>query len=584
MNYRTTHAFNSLRDIVDNISYRTKYAADGYDSSMPDDPAGDGFREPVTGSQFTEYSDDYSNTNPFTPNVDENDEPSLTEENQQENSNSDFDIYVSGDGPDGQDTCKTTKDDPGTSMPAEAGEEKYSAYLNYSMEENIDGFNKCAGLWLTMYQNDLEKAAGYAVINASEMPFTKQAYDNNLPDEVVAEVAALESLPLTTREKLASMSNYELANLMEAAGAIIENDNFVKSASAYATSGINVGDYAALHSLDPYSLVKIAEDAEEAADEIVEDTEDTAEPDEEELDALEALDPEDVELLDSLEPEELSEIVESAADESDDLATESGVEDPEDYADADDIDVAEDEGDIDPEVLDEAEAVDSLPEETVDKLASLSPQALRVYMQKLAEDIEALEQMPDDEGGEELTEEDLDSEVSPEMEADAVDDLAGAATEEDLDSEVSPEMEEDAIQDLLEDLPPDVADALVDMSPEELQEVIDEAESFDGDGGEDLVDEEEAPELLSQMADETGGDEETALNDLSSAMTEEDVTPEELADMGKEGSWHFQRELVKLAAAVKAYRDAGLYRYRRPRTTKEAYARAQMHSFLNEIR
>ena len=178
MNYRTTHAFNSLRDIVNAVQYRTKYASDGMNSSMPDDPAGDGFREPVTGPQFTEYTDDYSNTNPFTPNVGEGGEPSLTAENQQENSGSDFDIYVSGDGPDGQDECKTTKDDPGTSMPAEAGEEKYSAYMRYSMEENINGFNKCAGLWLSMYNADLQKQAGYQVLDASEYPFTKQAMDN----------------------------------------------------------------------------------------------------------------------------------------------------------------------------------------------------------------------------------------------------------------------------------------------------------------------------------------------------------------------------------------------------------------------
>ena len=577
MNYRTTHAFNSLRDIVDNIAYRTKYASDGYDSGMPDDPTGDGFREPVTGSQFTEYSDDYSNTNPFTPNVGEGGEPSLTVENQQENSNSDFDIYVSGDGPDGQDECKTTKDDPGTNMPAEAGEEKYSAYLNYSMEENIDGFNKCAGLWLTMYQDNLEKQAGYMVMNASEFPFTKQAYDNNLPEEVVAEVAALESLPLNLREKLASLSNYELANVMEQAKAILDNEENVKVASANVTGGLSVDDYTSLHNMDVQSLIKMAEDAGEAADEIAAATEEETAPDEEELEALEELSPEDIELLDSLEPEELEALVEDAADASDDLAADAGVEDPEDAAALEELadeegddEAAEEDSEVDPEIMDEAAAVESLPEETVDKLASLSPHALRMYMQKLAEDIEALEQMPDDAPVDDIPAEDVPSE----------EELGGG--------EEAGDEEEAIIEELLDELPPDVADALVEMSPEELQEVIDAAEDMgpeEGAEGEgDLVDEEEAPELLSQMADETGGDEETALNDLSSAMTEEDVTPEELAEMGKEGSWHFQRELVKLAAAVKAYRDAGLYRYTRPRTTKEAYARAQMHSFLNEIR
>ena len=560
MNYRTTHAFNSLRDIVDNISYRTKYAADGYDSSMPDDPSGDGFRDPVTGSQFTEYTDDYSNTNPFTPDID-GPEPSLSAENQQENSGSDFDIYVSGEGPDGQDGCKTTKDDPGTSMPAEAGEEKYSAYLNYSMEENIDGFNKCAGLWLSMYQNDLEKTAGYAVMNASEFPFTKQAFDNNLPGEIVAEIAALESLPYATREKLASMSNGELAALMDEANANYIDASFCKQAEDEAIGDMSVDDAEAMGSMDEDELADLADEADADVEDVAEAADGgDIELDDEDLEALESLDDEDIELLDSLEPEELEDLIDEAAEDSDDLA----------------------EGNIDDEGDLEAIADD------MEKESSLSPLAMQMYMQKLAEDLEAMgdeEVSPEMEADAEAA---LDSEVSPEAEEEANDILdntevspeAAADAEDDLDSEVSPEMEADAVQDLLEDLPPDVADALVDMDPDELQDVIDEAEG----GGGDLVDEDEAPELLSQMADETGGDEETALNDLSSAMTEEDVSPEELADMGKEGSWHFQRELVKLAAAVKAYRDAGLYRYTRPRTTKEAYARAQMHSFLNEIR
>ena len=564
MNYRTTHAFNSLRDIVNAVSYRTKYASDGMDSSMPDDPSGDGFREPVTGSQFTEYTDDYSNTNPFTPNVGEGDEPSLTAENQQENSNSDFDIYVSGDGPNGQDGVKSTKDDPGTSMPAEAGEEKYSAYLNYSMEENIDGFNKCAGLWLTMYHNDLEKAAGYEVMNMAEFPFTKQAMDENLPDEVVAEVAALESLPYQTREKLASMSNYELANLMDECLENMDAASSIKQASLDAMGRVPFNSISTLNNLDPYSLIKVAEDLEGEAEEAAEDVAAEDEPTVEESEALEELDPEDVEILESLEPEELEELVNDAIDSSDDAAIDSGAVDPEALGEepAEEATVEEE---IDPEVAEEAAAVDSLPEETVDKLASLSPQALQYYMQKLAEDIEAIADLPDDPDEQEAV-------LDAAQDMQDADDMA-AADEEDL-------------QGVLDELPPDVADALVDMSPEELQEVIDEAEAIEAgdEGSGDLVDEDEAPELLSQMADETGGDEETALNDLSSAMTEEDVSPEELADMGKEGSWHFQRELVKLAAAVKAYRDAGLYQYRRPRTTKEAYARAQMHNFLNEIR
>ena len=553
MNYRTTHAFNSLRDIVNAVQYRTKYASDGMNSSMPDDPAGDGFREPVTGPQFTEYTDDYSNTNPFTPNVGEGGEPSLTAENQQENSGSDFDIYVSGDGPDGQDECKTTKDDPGTSMPAEAGEEKYSAYMRYSMEENIDGFNKCAGLWLSMYNADLQKQAGYAVLDASEYPFTKQAMDNHLPQEVVDELAGLETLPLQMREKLANLTDYELAALIDECDNALKNQNFVKQAEAQVLANLTVDDYNRLAGLDTNSLVKLAEDAEEAADDVAAAEMAEEEPSAEEADALEALSPEDVEILQSLEPEELEELIADAAEGSDDAAAEAQ---------------AEDAMEANPEIAEEASAIESLPEETVDKLASLSPAMLRRYMQKLAEDAEAIAAMPEDSEG---------------------NIVEGAPEEEDA----GPSPEEEELQAILDELPPDVAEQLVEMSPEELQEVIDEAEDVeagaeaegDAEGGdEDVVPEGEAPQLLEQMAGQNGSSEGEALNDLSSAMTEENVTPEELAEMGKQGSWQFQRELVKLAAAVKAYRDAGLYQYRRPRNTKEARARAQMHNFLNEIR
>ena len=547
MNYRTTHAFNSLRDIVNAVQYRTKYASDGMNSSMPDDPSGDGFREPKTGPQFTEYTDDYSNTNPFTPNVGEGGEPSLTAENQQENSGSDFDIYVSGDGPDGQDECKTTKDDPGTSMPAEAGEEKYSAYMRYSMEENIDGFNKCAGLWLSMYNADLQKQAGYQVLDASEYPFTKQAMDNHLPQEVVDELAGLETLPLQMREKLANLTNYELAQLIDECDNALEQQNFVKQAEANVLNSLTVDEYNKLAGLDTASLVKLAEDAAEAADALAEAEAADEEPSVEEAEALEALSPEDVEILQNLEPEELEELIQEAAEGSDNAAAEG------DAADA---------VEANPEIAEEAEAIDSLPEETVDKLASLSPAVLRAYMQKLAEDAEAIAAMPDDVA-------------------------AAAPAPEDAGAEEAASPEEEELQAILDELPPDVAEELVNMSPEELQEVIEEAQDVEGgsaEGGEDVVPEGEAPQLLEQMAGQNGSSEGEALNDLSSAMTEENVTPEELAEMGKQGSWQFQRELVKLAAAVKAYRDAGLYQYRRPRTTKEARARQQMHTFLNEIR
>ena len=439
MNYRTTHAFNSLRDIVNAVSYRTKYASDGMNSSMPDDPSGDGFRDPVTGPQFTEYTDDYSNTNPFTPNVGEGDEPSLTAENQQENSNSDFDIYVSGDGPDGQDTCKTTKDDPGTSMPAEAGEEKYSAYLNYSMEENIDGFNKCASLWLGMYRDDMEKAAGYEVLDASEYPFTKQAMDANMPAEIVGELAGLETTPLQVREKLASMSNYELANLIQACDEALARKNFVKQAESNVLSGLTVNDYNTLNSIDVNSLVKLAEDAEEAADAAAVEEVADSEPTVEESEALQELDPEDIEILQSLEPEELEELIEEAAEEADAEAEEGD---------------AEEALEENPEIAEEAAAIDSLPEETVDKLASLSPDMLRHYMQKLAEDVEAIADLPDD----------------PE-EQEAV--LADAAADDAAEAQEDADTEE--LQALLEELPPDVAEELVEMSPEELQEVIEAA-------------------------------------------------------------------------------------------------------------
>ena len=121
-----------------------KSAADGADTSMPEDPSGDGTLDPQTGSQYSQYSKDIKNIDTVPPNAEDQPRASMSEDHEQENSFSSYTLSTAGSPEQSAKGEYTDRaDDPGTSMPAEAGQEKYSAF-NCTLEENIDVFEKCA--------------------------------------------------------------------------------------------------------------------------------------------------------------------------------------------------------------------------------------------------------------------------------------------------------------------------------------------------------------------------------------------------------------------------------------------------------
>lgn len=207
---------------------RIKAAADGAETSMPDDPSGDGTTDPKTGPQFTQYSKDKAQIETVPPDADEQPSSSMSEDHEQDNSFSSYTLSTAGSeaqSAKGEYTDRPT--DPGTSMPAEAGQEKYSA-LNCTLEQNIDIFSKCAHALLTgaMQYDARVKQAAAAVQQYSQYPlgyFTKMAEDMGASPEEANEIAAIEAIVEEQPElldELASMSPEELDELQAIAEAI----------------------------------------------------------------------------------------------------------------------------------------------------------------------------------------------------------------------------------------------------------------------------------------------------------------------------------------------------------------------------
>lgn len=191
---------------------RIKAAADGAETSMPDDPSGDGTTEPKTGPQFTQYSRDKDQIETVPPDADKQPSSSMSEDHEQDNSFSSYTLSTAGSeaqSAKGEYTDRPT--DPGTSMPAEAGQEKYSA-ANCSLEENIDVFNKCAAALIKAGQayNMAVKQASADVARVRQYPvgtFTKMAAEEGSSPEEINEVAALESLLQDNPELLAELAD-----------------------------------------------------------------------------------------------------------------------------------------------------------------------------------------------------------------------------------------------------------------------------------------------------------------------------------------------------------------------------------------
>lgn len=206
---------------------RIKAAADGAETSMPDDPSGDGTLDPQTGSQYAQYSKDINNIETVPPNAEDQPRASMSEDHEQDNSFSSYTLSTAG-SPEqsakGEYTDRPT--DPGTSMPAEAGQEKYSSAINCSLEENIDVFEKCAQalIYTSQVYNNTVKQAAAAVNNISRFPvgtLTKMAMDEGASPEEVDEIAALEALVQEHPELLAALNEASSEDL-GAAGAIAD--------------------------------------------------------------------------------------------------------------------------------------------------------------------------------------------------------------------------------------------------------------------------------------------------------------------------------------------------------------------------
>lgn len=190
-----------------------KQAADGAETSMPDDPSGDGTTDPRTGSQYEQYSKDISNIETVPPNAEDQPRASMSEDHEQDNSFSSFTLSTAGsEAQSAKGEYKDRPDDPGTSMPAEAGQEKYSSANDCTLEENIEVFNKCAAALMIAGQqyNEAVKQASLMANAVSRYPvgaLTKKAMDEGASPAEVDEVAALEALLQENPELIASLES-----------------------------------------------------------------------------------------------------------------------------------------------------------------------------------------------------------------------------------------------------------------------------------------------------------------------------------------------------------------------------------------
>ena len=190
-----------------------KQAADGAETSMPDDPSGDGTTDPRTGSQYEQYSKDINNIETVPPNAEDQPRASMSEDHEQENSFSTFTLSTAGsEAQSAKGEYKDRPDDPGTTMPAEAGQEKYSSAKDCTLEENIEVFNKCAEALIIAGQqyNEAVKQASLAANAISRFPvgaLTKKAMDEGASPSEVDEVAALEALLQENPELIASLES-----------------------------------------------------------------------------------------------------------------------------------------------------------------------------------------------------------------------------------------------------------------------------------------------------------------------------------------------------------------------------------------
>lgn len=538
-----------LDDLVARL-VTVKKAADGFNSSMPDDPTGDGTTDYDTGAQYDQYAKDLAAIETVPPNADSAPVHSMTEDQEQENSLTSYTLSEAGSEEQSSDgEYEDRPEDPGTSMPAEAGQEKFSSARNCSLEQNIAIFRKCAeSIWQTKqaYAANYDKAikeAAYIVSRFETIPvgsFTKQALDEGCSPEECNDVAAVEALAdedPELLEALAEASPEELAELAEVAEQIEASEGGDADTAALAEDVADTEEKMA-----SYAFTKRALDEGASPEEATE------------VAAVETLAQEDPELLEALAeatPEELAELAEVAEQIE---ATEGG-----------DAPVEEE---ISPAEAEELEKQSFFSQGPTNQqlLASLSDGQLKTAAANIDKAMQAVQNnaVSDAELNQILAEDE------------PMRKQAGPSSEQLYTMALQKKAEEEA--EVFESLPPEYQEALANASDEELEDLITLGEAAQND-----------PAVLEQVLSGEGGDEEPtsdeALNELASAMEEEGITPERLEEASKQASCNPEQRRIacNIAQKVAAFIRSGKHTHGPATTEKAARARYLSHQYLNEI-
>ena len=545
-----SNRFN-LAPLMQKLAY-IKQASDGFNSSMPDDPTGDGTTDCKTGPQYAQYAKDLAaiETNP--PNADTAPAHSMTEDKEQENSWSSYTLSSAGsEEQSAKGEYEDRPEDPGTSMPAAAGQEKFSAARNCSLEQNIEVFSKCAqALWQTTqaYNTQIDqqiKEAAAVVREFSAYPIgtlTKMAADEGASPEEVNEVAATEALAQEDPQLLEALSEASPEELAELA-AVAEQIEAAEGGDAVAELADTEEKMAS------YAFTKAALDAGASPDEATD------------VAAVETLAQEDPQLLEALSeasPEELAQLAQVAEQIE---AAEGG---------------AGSEEEITPEELEAIEKQSFFAQGPTNQqlLASMTNGQLKQAAANIDRAIKAAENgtLSEDEVNQILAEDNTKTASSMSAE-----DLYKRASSEDLYKlTLQKKAEEEAAA--YDSLPPEYQDALANASDEELEDLITLGEAAQSN-----------PEVLDSILAGEGGSEEPtsdeALNELASAMEEEGITPELLEEASKQASFDpVQRDMAcNIAQKVAAFIRSGKHVHGPAKTEKAAKARYLSHQYLNEI-
>ena len=464
--------FRALDELINAQNRHIKWASDGFNSSMPEDE-NDHLTEPSEGSHISEMDSDLQNADSNISNVNDMEDASYSEDGQKEQSLSSQEVREADDG---EHDYEFGHDDPGTTMPASADNDKYASY---DFATNFAAFNKLASAF----------EAGPSV---APQPQKAASYEQPANDDHDLIAKALYTIDLANE-------NAEI---------------FQKIAS--------------------YSFKKLAE-GEDVSPE----------------DVLPVLDN-----VDGAAPEETGEVSPEEA-----AAAIDAIQDPEDQAAIEEIVQAVENGEITPEELDtllaEADA-----EEAEEKVASYHKcaaysnailQAQAALSHLPANDAAAIANLPFNKLAElvdEMGAEDVASELSPEEEA-ALDSLS----DEELEALV------------------EIANGLEsgEISPEEVEAIAAE------EGADLPIEDAGAAESADDMSDDE------ALNELSSAMVEQGVSPDDLEN-AEDVPEEKQAMVQKLASAVRGFRNSGKFQYKQAKAgTKQAQARSLFHQFLNEF-